>query len=465
MHTVQPPTSEHVAQPGSDRAAVEAALKGLIERQEFDKLLQTVLRLFDRLSKENDALRQEVRSLKRKLYDRSSEKGEKQEEPNSPDTPDTPDTTDGVNAPESTTPKVEETPKDKTGHGRGKKPNNLPIVSVLVELTPGQRICPDCQSEMEDVRSGDAWQIEFIPGRFVVEDLILQRAGCPNCRSEFAQVNVPKVIPGSPVGPGLLARVLTDKAEDHLPLDRQQKRMEREGYFVAKTTLANWWRQGADLLMPLQTLLLKNAMSAFMPQIDATGLQVYQSTTKKTGDHHLWCVVGNDAVSFQYASKKTETLAEMLAHRSSITLTRLCPVQSDGDTSFSAALKKIKQAMVMIQCNMHARRKFFEALKNGDDRADFAIAIYGAIYGIERECNEQNLTDEQRTVQRMTRTLPELEKLREWSQALLKSGTVLKTTPNPSASAGGEYRVSRGSAKAIPDDPSPDRVPKLAPMV
>ena len=65
----------------------------------------------------------------------------------------------------------------------------------------------------------------------------------------------------------------------------------------------------------------------------------------------------------------------------------------------------------------------------------------------------------------MTRTLPELEKLREWSQALLKSGTVLKTTPNPSASAGGEYRVSRGSAKAIPDDPSPDRVPKLAPMV
>ena len=83
----------------------------------------------------------------------------------------------------------------------------------------------------------------------------------------------------------------------------------------------------------------------------------------------------------------------------------------------------------MIQCNMHARRKFSEALKSGDKRAAFAIAIYGAIYGIERECTEQNLTDEQRTVQRMTRTLPELEKLREWSQALLKSGTVLKTTP------------------------------------
>ena len=141
----------------ASKLGTRAALKGLIERQEFDKLLQTVLGLFDRLSKENDALRQEVhslrqevRSLKRKLYDRSSEKGAKQEEPN---TPDTPDTTDGVNAPDSTTPQAEEPPKGKTGHGRGTRPDNLPSVSVLVELTPGQRICPDCQSEMENVRS------------------------------------------------------------------------------------------------------------------------------------------------------------------------------------------------------------------------------------------------------------------------------------------------------------------------
>jgi hypothetical protein len=111
------------------------------------------------------------------------------------------------------------------------------------------------------------------------------------------------------------------------------------------------------------------------------------------------------------------------------TLTQLQPAQSDGDTSFSAALKKLKLQMVMLQCNMHARRKFVEALKNGDKRAKQTIEYYEQIYGIERECDEQLLTIDERTVQRMMRTFLVLEAFREWAQCHMDSGKALPGTP------------------------------------
>ncbi|MBK6534618.1 MAG: transposase [Deltaproteobacteria bacterium] len=42
--------------------------------------------------------------------------------------------------------------------------------------------------------------------------------------------------------------MIVDKAEDHLPLERQQRRMAREGWTVPTTTLEGWWASALDLL-------------------------------------------------------------------------------------------------------------------------------------------------------------------------------------------------------------------------
>ena len=52
-------------------------------------------------------------------------------------------------------------------------------------------------------------------------------------------------------GPGLLADVLVNKYDDHLPLYRQSERLERHGIYIARQTLCDWVMQCADILNPL----------------------------------------------------------------------------------------------------------------------------------------------------------------------------------------------------------------------
>ena len=67
-------------------------------------------------------------------------------------------------------------------------------------------------------------------------------------------------------------------------IERQQRRLEREGFTVPVTTLAGWWTQAADLLRPLHTALVGEAMGAWLPQVDATGLDVLEHDGNYPGD-------------------------------------------------------------------------------------------------------------------------------------------------------------------------------------
>lgn len=55
-------------------------------------------------------------------------------------------------------------------------------------------------------------------------------------------------------------------------------------------------------------------------------------------------------------------------------------------------------------CNDHARRKFVEALKVGDQRAANAVALYGELYAVERDA--KNLTADDRLHLRYARSMP-----------------------------------------------------------
>ncbi len=57
-----------------------------------------------------------------------------------------------------------------------------------------------------------------------------------------------------------------------------------------------------------------------------------------------------------------------------------------------------------VGCNDHARRKFVEAMKLGDKRAERVIALYAALYAV--ECDVSAATPEARLVARRERSTP-----------------------------------------------------------
>jgi hypothetical protein len=277
------------------------------------------------------------------------------------------------------------------------------------------------------------------------------------------------VIEGSEAGAGLLAKVLVDKGEDHLPIERQQRRLEREGLTVPISTLTGWWSQSADLLRPLQGALAREAMGAWLPQVDGTGLDVLDRDHPKGLRHGtIWTAVGGRAVAFVFTPAKSRGLGELLALRPALdadgvalveeaaptgetgavtrdaahegrdgdgeeegddgeegatgsavagTLRRVSPVQCDGEKIFGSALRKLGVACVLVHCWMHARRYFERAQKARDPRANLPLALIGRMYDIERVATEQGVSDEERARRRQAESWPLLEELRKWVEA------------------------------------------------
>ena len=416
----------------SDLDAVRALLVRLIAQGQGDEAVTLVIHLLSELRDENVTLQQRLREALRRLYGRSSEKLSAQDQallarvlggaaaPPS----------DGPEAVPPKGPKGAKKPlPEGAAHGRGAMPEKLPKDITPVPVPEGQRACPQCGDALRAFGSDDAWQVEYEPGRFAVKVARCEQLSCRRCRDVVVTAPAPpKVIESGMAGPGLLARILVDKGEDHLPIERQQRRLEREGFTVPVTTLAGWWTQAADLLRPLHTALVGEAMGAWLPQVDATGLDVLdRDHPKGIRLGHLWTAVGDRAVVYVYAPAKSKGLAELLELRtkepprpagSTAPPRPGGPVQCDGEGLFSSVQTASGLAIVLVHCWMHARRYFERAVKAKDLRAAVAMQLIGQMYDVERAATEAKVSPEERARRRQAETWPLLERLREWVQEI-----------------------------------------------
>jgi len=416
----------------SDLVALRALCVAMIREDRTDDALDLVMELLGQLRDHNDALQVRLQSALRRLYGRRSEKLSAEQlelferllggplaatEAAATETGATADPTAADPAPPAGPPAKPPRPNA----GRSGMPAGLPQTVTRRDVDPAQRGCARCGRPMTAFGVESHWQVEFVPGRFVVEVTECEKLSCPRCRDAVVTAPAPgKVIPGGQPGPGLLARMIVDKAEDHLPLERQQRRMAREGWTVPTTTLEGWWTHALDLLQGLAAPLLAEALSAELPQIDATGLPVLdRDHPKGLRRGHVWTAVGGRAVAFVYAADKTDRLTELLTQRCRAPR---CPgdderafaVVCDGERSFPDLSAKHDLRIVLVNCSMHARRYFERALQSGDVRAALPMRIYKSLYAIERRATEEDVSVEERTRRRQLESVPLLEELRQW---------------------------------------------------
>lgn len=408
-----------------DLAAVRSLLEQMIREGQAGDAIDMIVALLADLRDQNDALQVRLKTALRKLYGRSSEKLSKEQldlferilgspEAPAPAAAATPDPAAKSGEPDAAPPATPAPPPPKgKPHGRSGMPEGLPRRTTRRQV---EKICVRCGRGFECFDTESHWQIEFHPGQFVVEETLCEKSSCPHCRDEVVTAPAPgKVIPGGEPGPGLLARVVVDKAEDHLPLDRQHRRLAREGLVVPKTTLEGWWTQGLDLLTGLHDPLLDEAIRAWLPQIDATGLDVLdRDHPKGIRMGHLWTVVGGRSVVFNYAAGKSDGLGDLLALRCAPGQTSGAPIQCDGENLFSTQQTRRGISIVLVNCHMHARRYFDKAQKTGDLRAARPLQIWSRIYEIERRATADKVGPEERARRRQEETWPLLEQLREW---------------------------------------------------
>jgi len=84
----------------------------------------------------------------------------------------------------------------------------------------------------------------------------------------------PAIIPKRIASPSLLATILTQKFEMHLPYYRQEKQFGQIGAAISRQDMGNWQQQAYEKLKPLFDRLEETVKSGPAMQMDETEVQV-----------------------------------------------------------------------------------------------------------------------------------------------------------------------------------------------
>lgn len=238
--------------------------------------------------------------------------------------------------------------------------------------------CPRCNGALRDAGTATADRWDWRPGQFVHVRISRPKCACDACGTiETVPEPAGFALPRSIVGNGLAAHIVVDKSSDHLPLNRQVARFEREGLELSLSTVCDVFRATADLVAPLVAVMKEEQIAESFIQGDDTGMPVLDGTRGKTGTGRLWVYASLRHVVYDFtATKAGAGPASYLRGFKGVLL-------ADGGSEFNEAVRA--SGLTRAGCWSHARRYFFDARETSPALANEAIALIGVLFDIERE--------------------------------------------------------------------------------
>ena len=61
---------------------------------------------------------------------------------------------------------------------------NLPVQTIVHELSPEERVCPCCGAERQEIGAEVSWQIEYTPAHFERIEHVRKKYACTHCDHE-----------------------------------------------------------------------------------------------------------------------------------------------------------------------------------------------------------------------------------------------------------------------------------------
>ena len=323
-----------------------------------------------------------------------------------------------------------------SGHSRKKKRTleelcaSLPVEERIVDL-------PD-----EEKVNADGHALTCIGQEYIRTELVLERARAKVVKhyrkvyadreleqetgyaEVFKPVMPPPLLPHSYASASVVTDVLMKKYVDAMPLYRQEQMWKRMGVELKRGTMANWVIQVADLyLRPFWKRIRSELLTQSTIHADETVMQVLKEKGKPaTSESRMWVYSSAKRADiqlrcFEYRESRNGKWAKtFLEGFSGVLIT-------DGYSGYN----KVQEAE-RAGCWAHMRRKWLEAMPEGADaktcKAAEGYEFCNRLFELEHQFEE--LTAEERLIQRKEKSGPVLEAYWKWLNTIARPTGKLK---------------------------------------
>ncbi|HMB07855.1 MAG TPA: IS66 family transposase [Isosphaeraceae bacterium] len=300
------------------------------------------------------------------------------------------------------------------------------------DVTPEQRLCPDCGGDRTRIGEEVREQLEYVPASLIVLQHIRPKYACEACQAHVVIAErLPEPIEKGLPGPGLLAHVAVSKYADHLPLYRQEGIFKRFGVDLARSTMCDWMAAAAGLLAPIVQAMLKRVLMSEVVQTDDTPVKVQDHDGKGIKTGRFWNYHGDHNhryTVYDYTPDRSRDGPERVLKGFEGYL------QADAYSAYDALF--LDGTIVEVGCWMHARRKFYEARTSDPARSHLVLAWVVGLYKVEEDTKETRKNHPEwddaawhahRYDLRLQRSRPILDAIHAWLEGDL--GKVLPKSP------------------------------------
>ena len=265
--------------------------------------------------------------------------------------------------------------------------------------------------------------VEHKPGQLYIKEIIREKWGLKDNTSTAPKGMSGVLIAPMPLlpiykgiaGASLLAEILLQKYEYHMPYYRQIKQYSHLGMKgLTESTVDGWFKQTMELLKPLYEVLKSEVMKANYVQADETTTPVINKETHKAAKEYLWMVraVMERLVLFHYdQGSRAGAVIESLANRYNFK----GYLQCDGFAGYETAFKTNPDVR-LVNCMVHIRRHLEQALDENRPMAEHGLKEIQHLYKIEHMCDDTQMSFDERKAKRQELSRPIMEAMKMWME-------------------------------------------------
>ncbi|MCC7518020.1 MAG: IS66 family transposase [Verrucomicrobiae bacterium] len=309
---------------------------------------------------------------------------------------------------------------------RGRKPLP-PLKEEQVVMEPEEVLAaPDLWKKIGEERTEE---LDVEPARFMKRVFLRPkyvhrvdgRIVIAEAPARFMEKSIP--------GPGLLAQVMLDKYERHLPLYRQEQNYREEyGVEIPRQRMSDWLDRAAWEMGPIFRAMEQELFTGDYLQADETpirfldtkvlgkSLQGYMWTYGRPGGH----------VIFEWKTGRGEKEASERLKKFKGWL------QTDGYAVYECVARG-RPGIRLLSCWAHARRKFYEAKEEDPRKAAWFLKAIGRLYAVEARLREARAGPREREAARKTECpalLRRIHRAARWFQRRLLPQSLLGKAVN-----------------------------------